>query len=75
MRLTETDHHQLLQILRKQAMEPLFECASWKGDQGHSDAFLILLGRIAGLSQPKLDDMVKRNDVIAIVTAAKAAKQ
>jgi hypothetical protein len=56
-------------------MEPLFECASWKGDQGHSDAFLILLGRIAGLSQPKLDDMVKRNDVIAIVTAAKAAKQ
>jgi hypothetical protein len=74
MRLTETDNSVLLQALRKQAMEPLIECASWTGDQGHSDAFLILLGRIAGLSKATLDDMVKRNDVGAVVAAARAAK-
>jgi hypothetical protein len=74
MRLTDTASPALLQTLRAQALEPLIEGASWTGDPGHSDLFLILLGRIAGLSKTALDDMVERNDVQAAVQAARAAK-
>lgn len=73
MRLTESSNPSLLRTLHQQAMKPLIEGASWIGDPGHSDPFLILLGRIAGIPKPTLDGMVKSKDVQGIVAAARAA--
>jgi len=75
MRLTESGDPNLLRVLRHQAVEPLIEGASWTGDPGHSDAFLILLGRIAGLPKSTLDKLVKDHDVQSVVSAAKAVKE
>ncbi len=75
MRLTESGDPNLLRVLRHQAVEPLIEGASWTGDPGHSDAFLILLGRIAGLPKNTLDKLVKDHDVQSVVSAAKAVKE
>lgn len=71
MRLTERRDPRLLETLRKQALEPLIEGASWKGDPGHSYLFLGVLGRIAGIPEQTLQKMIADGNTEAIIDAAK----
>ena len=70
-RLTERRDPALLTALREQALQPLIEGASWSGDPGHTGAFLVILGRIAGLPDDKLQQLMDRGDSAAIIEAAK----
>ncbi len=69
-RLTERRDPALLTALREQALQPLIEGASWSGDPGHAGAFLVILGRIAGLPDDKLQQLMDRHSA-AIIEAAK----
>ena len=69
-RLTENRDSKLLATLREKAMQPLIEGASWTGDPGHSDPFLVILGRIAGIPNDKLQKLVDAHDTAAIIGAA-----
>ncbi|MEI9971919.1 MAG: HEAT repeat domain-containing protein [Ignavibacteriota bacterium] len=53
-RLTESRDPSLLQMLREQAIEPLREMAQWK-DVGHASASVIILGRMAGVEESRLE--------------------
>ena len=50
------------------AMPPLLEGARW--DEGHRYSFLLILGRVAGVPEPELQNMLKNGDAAAIVAAA-----
>lgn len=66
--LTRFRDPKLLATLRTQSMAPLEEMARW--DPGHAAAALFVLGRIAGIPGPKLDQMVKNGQAHAIIQAA-----
>lgn len=70
LRMTEARNQQVLRSLRKEAMGPLVEGASWTGDPGHSTPFLVTLGRIGAIPDDKLDEMLKSDDKKAIIAAA-----
>lgn len=74
-RLTESRDSKLLATLREKAMQPLIEGASWTGDPGHSVPFLVILGRIAGIPNDKLQKLVDAHDTAAIIGLASAAGQ
>ncbi len=71
-RLTEGRDPKLLAALRQKAMLALIEGASWSGDPGHSYAFLMILGRIAGMPEGKLQKLVATHDSAGIIAAASA---
>ena len=73
LRMTESRNPQILHSLRKEAMEPLVEGASWTGDPGHSTPFLIILGRIGAIPNDKLDEMLKSDNKKEIISAAFSA--
>jgi len=61
----------LLARLRREALEALIEMARWRV-RGHSDPARMLLGRIAGVPERRLTEMVAAGDVDAIVAAVRA---
>lgn len=69
-RLTESRNPTLLDALRRQALQPLIEGASWSGDPGHSTAFLVILGRIAGIPNDRLQQLIDAHNSAAIIAAA-----
>jgi HEAT repeats len=69
-RMTDSRDPKLLESLRREAIGPLVEGALWTGDPGHTIPFLIILGRIGSLSNSKIDEMLKNNDVGGIISAA-----
>lgn len=69
-RLTEGRDPALLDVLRRQALQPLIEGASWSGDPGHSTAFLVILGRIAAIPNDKLQQLIDTHNSAALIAAA-----
>jgi hypothetical protein len=72
-RLTEGRDPALLAAVRKEALPPLVEGASWN-NIGHASAFLTVLGRIADIPEGKLQQMIIDGNGAAIIAAAGAAK-
>ena len=68
--MTNSRNPQVLDLLRREAMGPLIEGASWTGDTGHNTPFLIILGRIGNIRDDKLNEMLKENNSKDIISAA-----
>ena len=74
MRMTEARNPEVLHTLRKEAMEPLVEGASWTDVPSHSMAFLVVLGRIGAIPNKKLYELLKSGNNNAIVAAATSSQ-
>ncbi|HEV3316413.1 MAG TPA: hypothetical protein VG488_05565 [Candidatus Angelobacter sp.] len=69
--LTETRDPKLLSELRAETLDSLIEMARWH-NAGHADPYRELLGRIAGLDEDSIHDLIANGDVdMLISTAAK----
>jgi len=55
-RMTESRDPALLKLLHDQAIEPLREMAQWK-DFGHAQTSLVILGRMAGIDEKRLEQL------------------
>ena len=64
--LTESRDSKLLAQLRADALDPLLEMARWHS-LGHAEAALTILGRIAGIDEPKLQKLIESGNVSAIL--------
>lgn len=58
-RVTANRDPKLLGELRVEALEPLLEMARWRSP-GHSYPFKIMLGRIAGIEEKRLEEIVEK---------------
>lgn len=74
MALTRARNPRLLQQLRTEALPSLIEMARWH-DPGHADAYRVILGRIAGLSESRIRQLIRNGRVDAIVAAAEGGSQ
>lgn len=66
-RLTEPRDPALLRVLRDQAMGPLLDGAHWQSP-GHAFFFLVILGRIGGIDEARLEQLIQsgaRDEIIA----------
>ena len=64
----------VLSALHTEALESLIEMAKWH-EIGHAVSFRIILGRMGGMDEKRLNEMAGKNDQLdAIVTAARNAK-
>lgn len=68
-RITESRDPVVLAKLRDEAMGPLLDGAQWQS-AGHAFFFLILLGRIGGLDEGRIQTLMEAGDRAAIVAAA-----
>ncbi len=73
LRMTDSRNPVVLRALQREALPPLVEGASWADVPGHSTPFLLLLGRIEGIPDQKLEDLIKGGDKAKIIAAATAA--
>ncbi len=71
LRLTERRNSTLLESLRRQAVQPLIEGASWRGDPGHSTAFLVVLSRCLMVPVGKLKVLIDGNNVTTILNLSR----
>jgi uncharacterized membrane protein len=69
MGLSGSRNLKLLGLLRSQAMESLVEMARWK-EPGHAYAYRVLLGRIAGMEETRINQMIDSGKIDEIVSAA-----
>jgi hypothetical protein len=60
----------LLSQLREQALDTLIEMARWRSP-GHSYAAKMILGRIAGIDEKRLEEIVEKGEVQTILDALK----
>jgi hypothetical protein len=67
--LSRTRSPELLATLRKESLESLVEMARWKS-KGHAAAAFFILGRIAGLPEPALNEAWDRDDRKGVIDAA-----
>lgn len=74
MALTRSRDPRLLQRLRTEALPSLIEMARWH-DPGHAVACRVILGRIAGLSEARIQQLIRNGSVDEIVAAAENASQ
>ncbi len=72
-RVTDLRNPTVLNSLRSDAMGPLIEGGSWKDVPGHSTPFLVILGRLAGMPDQQLQDLLKSGNANKIIWAAIAA--
>lgn len=63
----------LLSLLRSEALESLVEMARWR-DLGHASDARTILGRIAGIEEARLGEMVASGKVDEIINAVRARK-
>ena len=70
LRMTDTRNPLVLRALQNEALPSLVEGASWADVPSHSTPFLLLLGRIEGIPDQKLEDMLKGGDKATIIAAA-----
>ncbi len=68
MAITRSRNRHLLQRLRSEALQSLIEMARWE-DPGHASAYRVLLGRIAGLNETEIQQLVASNEVEEIIAA------
>ena len=66
LHLTASRDPKLLADLRKQALGSLIEMARWRST-GHAIAYRVMLGRIAGLEEKKLEDLAEKGQVQEIL--------
>jgi len=66
--LTKNRNKGLLAMLQKEASDSLLEMARWE-DKGHVDSARIILGRIAGIDEKRLFQLVAAHDLDTIVQA------
>ena len=71
LRMTDVRNPAILDSLRKEALAPLIEGASWTDVPGHSTPFLLILGRIGGIPDQKLEDLIKAGNTNEIISAAR----
>ena len=71
--LSTTRNRKLLDQLRAQALDSLIEMAHWRS-YGHAYAFRILLGRIAGIEETRLQNLVDTGQVEQIVKALQQSR-
>jgi hypothetical protein len=67
--LSERRSRALLDRVRREAQFELIEMARWRV-RGHSDPARLLLGRIAGMTDARIAQLIEAGDVDAIVAAA-----
>jgi hypothetical protein len=68
--LTQSRNPQLLNLLRSRALTPLLEMARWR-NPGHSYSALILLGRIAGIDEARLKQLIQNGQADSIINAVR----
>ena len=73
LRMTDVRNPAILDTLRKEALAPLVEGGSWVDVPGHSTPFLLILGRVGGIPDQKLEDLIKSGNKDVIISAATAA--
>jgi hypothetical protein len=66
--LTASRDPQVLEALRAGALQPLREMAQW-GDWDHAQMSVILLGRIAGMKDARVQTVLDNHDVAAVLDA------
>jgi hypothetical protein len=71
--LTASRDPAMLHELRATSLDALIEGASWHGDPGHAGAFVILLGRIANLSEEQLLPTPDAVSIARIIERARVA--
>jgi hypothetical protein len=69
--LSEPRPAAILELLRAECLGDLVEMARWRF-RGHADPARVLLGRVAGIPEERLRELVAAGDVDAIVAAAAA---
>ena len=67
--LTETRERQALDQMRREAFTSLVEMARWRS-RGHAFASLVLLGRIAGFDEARLNKLLSAGQIEQIIRAA-----
>lgn len=72
-KLTEKRDPKLLGLLRSQALEALIEMARWRFS-GHADTARILLGRIGGIAENRLQQLVSAGEVGQIIYSLQRTK-
>jgi hypothetical protein len=70
--LTRTRNPAILETLRRTAFDALVEGASWHGDPGHADAFVILLGRMANVPEDRILPESRGTGLGAIISKARS---
>jgi len=65
--LTKSRDPKLLMLLRSDALDSLVEMARWRS-AGHADAALAILGRIAGLSEDSLNQLIEDGQADTIIS-------
>jgi hypothetical protein len=65
---------QLLETLRRDALEPLIEMARWK-NPGHATSALLILGRIAGVADQDVYTAVERGNRERIIAGARRVQK
>jgi hypothetical protein len=68
--LTATRDPLLLPVLRKRALEPLIEMARWR-DTSHARNARVILGRVAGIDEMRLQKLASEGPVEEIVKAVR----
>ena len=63
----------LLRVLRSQALESLVEMARWR-NPGHASNARVILGRIAGIEEERLQQLAASGKVDEIVNASRNKK-
>jgi hypothetical protein len=66
--LTISRKPRLLQLLRRRASESLLEMARWR-ERGHAQSSQLILGRIAGIEEHRLQELVGSNNIDPIIEA------
>jgi hypothetical protein len=67
LRITQARDPVLLKELREEAMGPLLDGAAWRS-KGHAVPFLLMLGRMGGLEDVKIQKLIdagQRDEIIA----------
>ena len=71
-KLTVTRDPEVLETLRRTAFDALVEGASWQGDPGHSEPFIILLGRMADVPENQILPESSGTGLAAIISKARS---
>lgn len=71
LELTRSRDPELLQHLRSEALLSLIEMAQWD-DPAHAYAYQVILGRIAGLKEEQIQQLIKQQKVGRIIATARA---
>ncbi|MDX6499509.1 MAG: hypothetical protein QOG23_2769 [Blastocatellia bacterium] len=61
---------ELLRILRSEALDSLLEMAHWR-NRGHASDAMMILGRISGIEEGRLEQLAAAGDVDTIAEALK----